>query len=455
MKFINCATALTPTGWRKNLQVGINERGLIGYVGVQTSSPDHSVDLLLPAPANLHSHAFQRAISGLTEMRGPSATDSFWTWRTLMYRFLDRLDPEQIEAVAALAFMEMLASGFGSVAEFHYVHHSAGGEPYAKLSELSDRIVVAAETTGIGLTLLPVLYEFGGCNRRSLKGGQLRFKNDIDRYGRLHEQASASVGASLDDCRIGIAPHSLRATGPDGLRQLQSLCCDGPMHIHIAEQVAEVEEVQSHRGARPIEWLLANHEVDENWCLIHCTQMTGEETRNLARTGAVAGLCPITESNLGDGIFNGVDYFSSGGRAGVGSDSNIHISLFDELKTLEYSQRLRDGSRAALATAGKSTGRVLFEAVSGAGAQAAGRPGGMIEAGMLADLIGLSADNRWIGHLKGDMILDGLIFGGFGQQCISDVWSAGRHAIRDGRHPKQDAITSAFRAVMTDIGDCR
>ncbi len=451
MKIIHCDKALTSTGWQTNFEVGIDDDGTIGYAGSQKGVADARVDLLLPAPVNLHSHTFQRAMTGLTEMRGPASTDSFWTWRTLMYRFLDRLEPDHIEAIAALAFVEMLESGFGSVAEFHYVHHTAGGDPYAKMSELSDRIVAAAETTGIGLTLLPVYYEYGGCDRRPLTGGQRRFFCDFDRYGTLHEEATATIGNSLGDYRMGIAPHSLRAVDPDGLTRLMALQSDGPVHVHIAEQVAEVDEVKEHRGARPVEWLLSNHDVNEDWCLIHCTQMTSGETGNLAKSGAVAGLCPITESSLGDGIFNGVDYLAAGGRAGVGSDSNIHISMFDELKTLEYSQRLRDRSRAALATQDKSTGRIVFDAVAQAGAQAGKRPCGGIESGKLADLIGLSMDNHHIGHLQDDMVLDGLIFGGFGNQCISDVWSAGRHVIRDGRHDKRDQIIAAYRNVLADI----
>ncbi|MEX0344747.1 MAG: formimidoylglutamate deiminase [Rhizobiaceae bacterium] len=452
MKIIHCDNVLTPAGWKTNQEVGIGDDGTIAHAGSRKSIADIKVDLLLPAPVNLHSHTFQRAMAGLTETRGPSETDSFWTWRKLMYRFLDRLNPDHIEAIAALAFVEMLEAGFGSVAEFHYLHHAAGGQTYDKLSELSDRIVAAAEATGIGLTLLPVFYEFGGCDRRPLDGGQLRFFNGIDRYEKLHAEASATIARSFGDYRIGIAPHSLRAADSEGLSDLLHLRGGGPMHMHIAEQVAEVDEVKAHLGARPVEWLLANHEVDEDWCLIHCTQMTGEETARLARSQAVAGLCPITESSLGDGIFDGVNFFAAAGRAGVGSDSNIHISLFDELKTLEYSQRLRDRSRAALATTEKSTGRALFDAVVSGGAQAAKRNCGGVEVGKLADFIGVTTDNHHVGHLRDDSVLDGLIFGGIGSGCITDVWSAGRHVVSGGRHTERDGIVAAYRGVLSEIG---
>lgn len=451
MKIIGCNTALTPEGWKRDVEIAVGEDGRIANVGPRGVRADVTADIVLPAPLNLHSHTFQRAMAGMTEGRGPSASDSFWTWRQLMYRFLDRLTPDHVEAIAALAFMEMLEAGYGSVAEFHYLHHGVGGVPYDRLSELSDRIISAAERTGIGLTLLPVLYEYGGCDRRPLEGGQRRFGNDVDRYRRLHEEAAQSIAASHDDYAIGVAPHSLRAVDAESLGEIATHGGDGPIHMHTAEQTAEVDEVMAHLGKRPVQWLLDNHDVGQNWCLIHCTQMTTEETDRLAGTGAVAGLCPITESSLGDGIFNGTRFFAAGGRAGVGSDSNIHIALFDELKTLEYSQRLRDRSRAALAASERSTGRVLFDAAAGAGAQAGGRASGVIEAGALADLIGIDGDNHWIGHLDGDAVLDGLVFGGFGQRCIRDVWSAGRHVVRDGRHPERDGIVAGYRKVMAEI----
>ncbi|MEZ5811814.1 MAG: formimidoylglutamate deiminase [Rhizobiaceae bacterium] len=451
MKIIGCNTALTPEGWKRDIEIGIGDDGRIAHIRPRHGRADVTVDVVLPAPLNLHSHTFQRAMAGMTEGRGPSASDSFWTWRQLMYRFLDRLTPDHVEAIAALAFMEMLEAGYSSVAEFHYLHHGVGGVPYERLSELSDRIIAAAERTGIGLTILPVHYQYGGCDRRPLQGGQKRFDNDVDRYRRLHEEAAQSIARSHDDYRIGVAPHSLRAVDTDGLSEVVALGDGGPIHMHIAEQIAEVDEVMTHLGKRPVEWLLDNHAVDENWCLIHCTQMTADETDRLAATGAVAGLCPITESSLGDGIFNATRFFAASGKVGIGSDSNIHIALFDELKTLEYSQRLRDRSRAALATAGCSTGRVLFEATARGGAQAGGRASGAVEAGALADLIGIDGDNRWIGHLDGDAVLDGLIFGGFGQRCIRDVWSAGRHMVRDGRHVHGDEIVAGYRRVMAEI----
>ena len=308
-----------------------------------------------------------------------------------------------------------------------------------------------AGNTGIGLTLLPVHYQYGGCDLRPLKGGQQRFGNDPERFLRLHADAAEIIARGPADNAIGMAPHSLRAVDPVGLRTVLAQAQSGPVHMHLAEQVAEVDEVLDHLGARPTEWLLANHAVDARWCLIHCTQMTETETVALARTGAVAGLCPITESSLGDGIFNGTTYLGARGAIGFGSDSNIHISLFDELKTLEYSQRLRDRSRAALATPDRSTGRVLYDAATKGGAQAGSRDSGQIAVGALADLVGLDDDNEWLCNRQGDAALDSLIFGGGGKACIRDVWSAGRHVVREGRHVARDVIVAEFTRVMREL----
>ena len=451
LQIIHAKQGLLPQGWQNDLEVIIDASGRIASVGRQSRTPTHRTALLLPAPLNLHSHAFQRAMAGLTEARGPDPRDSFWSWRRLMYKFLNQLTPDHVEAIASLVFMEMLEAGYGAVAEFHYLHHDSGGVPFTDLAEMSGRIVSAAVASGIGLTLLPVHYQFGGCDQRPLNGGQQRFGNDTEQFLRLHEGAAAVAAMGPDDFHLGIAAHSLRAIDPDGLTAVLAQAGTGPIHMHLAEQVAEVDEVLEHLKARPTEWLLANHNVDPRWCLIHCTQMTDSETTALAKTGAVAGLCPLTESNLGDGIFNGTGYLGQGGTIGFGSDSNVHITLFEELKTLEYSQRLRDLSRAALATSELSTGRVLYEAAVKGGAQAGGRRSGAIEADAWADLVGFNDDNQWLCNRKGDALLDSLIFSGGGQACVRDVWSAGRHVVRQGRHFKRDVIIEKFKITMRQL----
>ena len=319
--------ALLPGGWARDVRVEVSG-GRIVAVTVGAAPGGQQLGCLLPAPVNLHSHAFQRAMAGMTERRGP-APDSFWTWRTLMYKFLDHLTPDDVQAIAAFQQMEMLEAGYAGVAEFHYLHHRPGGAPYADLAEMSGRIVAAAGDTGIGLSLLPVLYQQGGCDGRALTAGQLRFGCDMDRYAKLWQGAAAHANGA--DMVVGVAPHSLRAVSLQGLGAVVTLAPEAPVHLHIAEQVAEVAEVLAHTGARPVEWLLANTDVDARWCLIHATQMEPRETLGLAATGAVAGLCPITEANLGDGIFDGMRWLGAGGRFGVGSDSNVRISLTEEL----------------------------------------------------------------------------------------------------------------------------
>ncbi len=441
-------TALLPDGWARDVHVTIAAGRIVAVTPDDAVPPKaQTLGVLLLAPVNLHSHTFQRAMAGLTEGRGAGGQDSFWTWRDLMYRFLAALTPDDVEAIAAQVMVEMAEAGYAAVAEFHYLHHAPDGVPYDDLAEMSGRIASAADTTGFGLTLLPVMYAQGGCDGRALVGGQLRFGNDADRFGRLWQGAGRAVGSLPADTVLGVAPHSLRAVSPEDLSFVASLTVDRPIHIHAAEQVAEVAEVLAHRGARPVEWLLANQHVDARWCLIHATQMEPSETSALARSGAVAGLCPITEANLGDGIFDGVRYLDAGGRFGVGSDSNVRISLVEELRLLEYSQRLRDRGRACLATPDRSSGRVLFEGAVTGGAQAAGRASGAIRVGDWADLVALDAGSLVLDGLQGDTILDAWIFAG-DDRLVRDVWSAGRHIVSEGRHMARDAVAARFRQVI-------
>lgn len=450
MKILWAKQALTENGWENDVRIEIGVDGRIGTVAAGMPTEGTQLDLALPAPANLHSHGFQRAMAGLTESRGADPKDSFWTWRNLMYRFLELLTPDDIEAITAFVQMEMLQAGYGSVGEFHYIHHQPGGQPYDKLAELSDRICAAQNASGIGLTHLPVLYERGGCDGRALSGGQLRFDNGFDRYAELSSQAKSSVAGLAADCNIGVAPHSLRAVSRETLDHLPEIWGDGPVHIHIAEQHAEVIEVTAYFGARPIEWLLNIFDVDPRWCLIHATQMTPAETIGLAQSGAVAGLCPITESNLGDGIFDAVRHQQHGGRFGIGSDSNIRISLTEEIRTLDYSQRLRDFSRAALAQPGVSTGRAILQSAATGGAQALGRDSGVIAPGRWADIVGVSTNHPDLAGLSGDTLLDAWIFARDDAE-INDVWSAGRHLVRDGRHINADPITDKYRATIAKL----
>lgn len=443
--------ALTLKGWEQDVAIEIDKDGRVETITAGQAATGHQVDILLPAPVNVHSHAFQRSMAGMTERRGPNPIDSFWTWRQLMFRFLDQLTPDHIETITAFVQMEMLEAGYATNVEFHYLHHQPGGLPYTKLGEMCERVAAATDLTGIGLTLLPVHYQYGGCDLRALTAGQIRFGNDADRFAKLYAEAQQAISGLPADTRIGVAPHSLRAVSREGLAQTIALAGSNPIHMHLAEQIAEVEEVQAAWGKRPVEWLLENASVGKNWCLIHCTQMQEHETLGLAHTGAVAGLCPITESNLGDGIFDGVRWLNAGGKIAIGSDSNIRISLSEELRTLDYSQRLRDHSRAALATSEHSTGRRIFTEMSKGGAQAASRGAGVIAVGEWADLLALDGDTIDLAGRQGDAILDSFIFAG-DDSMVRHVWAAGRHVVKDGKHLKHDEICNRYRATMAELG---
>ncbi|MEZ5649544.1 MAG: formimidoylglutamate deiminase [Burkholderiaceae bacterium] len=490
---IHARRALTPDGWRTDVVVRIDARGLIvavddagpgrahGAHGV-TSDAGHArangvtndtartpasvvsndtahtgeggesarVDVLLPAPANVHSHAFQRAMAGLAERRDARVADSFWTWRVLMYRFVERLSPDDAEAIAAFNFMQMLEAGFGAVAEFHYLHHGPDGAPYTDVGEMSRRMVAAAAQTGIGMTLLPVLYLQGGCDGRPLQGGQRRFGGDPDVFQNVLAAAADAVRDLGDDGRIGVAPHSMRAVPPELIVRSASWLPAGPVHIHAAEQPAEVDEVLAAIGARPVQWLLEQAGADARWCLVHATQMTDAETDALAASGAVAGLCPITEGSLGDGIFSGARYRAGGGRFAIGSDSNVRISLVEELRQLEYTQRLAQRARAVMATPGESVGRCLLDAVVSGGAQALGRGPAGIRPGAYADLVALDTRAIELDGLRDDGLLDAWVFTA-GEGLVRDVWCAGRHVVRDGRHVARERIVARYRAVMREL----
>jgi formimidoylglutamate deiminase len=437
---LHAATALLPEGWAKDVRIRV-EAGRIAEVTANAPGQGHGV--LLPAPVNLHSHTFQRAMAGLTEAR-TAGQDSFWTWRALMYRFLERLSPEDVQAIAAQAMVEMAEAGFAAVCEFHYLHHPVGGGTYADPAEMSARIAEAARDTGLGLTHLPVIYEQGGVDGRALAGGQLRFGSLPQVYAQVLEGAGRAL-AGMPDAVLGVAPHSLRAVSKATLDRVAGMT-GGPVHLHIAEQVAEVAEVQAAWGAPPVGWAVANLPVDARWCLIHATQMTPTETAALARTGAVAGLCPITEANLGDGIFDGPGWLAAGGTFGVGTDSNVRIALAEELRLLEYSQRLGLKARSVLADS-RSTGRLLWEEAAKGGAQAAGRGTGRIEAGQWADLVALDTGDLRLEGLQGDQLLDAFGFAGR-DGLVTDLWSAGRHIVQGGHHIAREAVQARFRSTM-------
>ena len=442
MTVIHASEALLPEGWAKDVRISV-EDGRIAAVttGVPAEAGDERQTMLVPGMANLHSHAFQRGMAGLAEMRGPGS-DSFWSWRTVMYRFALAMTPDDVEPVAAQLYVEMLEAGFTRVGEFHYLHHDHDGRPYADIGEMAARIAAASEQSGIALTLLPVLYARSGFGGGAPGEGQRRFINDRESFAKLLERCHA-LTATLDGGITGVAPHSLRAVTPEELDFAVGLAGEGPIHIHIAEQVKEVEDCLAWSGLSPVEWLLANQKVDSRWCLIHATHMTEDETRGMAAAGAVAGLCPVTEANLGDGTFPAPDFIAHGGRFGVGSDSNVLIGLADELRQLEYSQRLAHRARNVLAAPGGSTGRALFDGAVAGGAAALGAESGLA-VGKAADFVSLAPRHGL--PLAGDPLLDGWIFANAAE--VDGVWVAGRKRVEGGRHVERDAVAARFSAVM-------
>ncbi len=445
MTRLHAGSALLADGWHGDVRLTLEEGRIASIeVGVAPEPGDERHAMIVPAMPNLHSHAFQRAMAALAEVRGPS-DDSFWSWRTVMYKFALSMTPHHVEAVAAELYMEMLEAGFSRVGEFHYLHHDKDGRPYANIAEHAERIGAASAETGIGLTLLPVLYAHSGFGGAAPIEGQRRFINSLDGFQSLMD-GCRKVVSGLDGAELGVAPHSLRAVTPEELRFAVELAGDAPIHIHVAEQVKEVEDCIAWSGARPVEWLLDHAPVDGRWCLIHATHMTEDETLGMARSGAVAGLCPITEGNLGDGTFPAPLFLAEGGRYGIGSDSNILISIPEELRQLEYSQRLALRARNVVAAPGGSTARALFDHALAGGGAALRAPAGLAK-GHFADIVSL--DISAVPYLSEDRILDHWMFaGGVAVDC---VWAFGRKQVEGGRHRKREAIAKRFRAAMQEL----
>jgi formiminoglutamate deiminase len=442
--------ALLPSGWARDVRVTVADGTTVAVAqDAPRAGADHVPGIAVPGLPNLHSHGFQRGMAGLAERRGPTA-DSFWTWREVMYHFLQRLSPDDVEAITAFAYMEMLEAGFTTVGEFHYLHHDVDGRPYANLGEMAERIAAASAQTRIGLTLLPSFYAYGGFGGAPPVAGQRRFINDPDRFLDLVQRARATV-ATLPEGRVGIAPHSLRAVTPATLRAICRATPDGPIHIHAAEQLREVEECVAALGRRPVEWLLENAALDSRWCVIHATHTTPGEIAALAASQAMVALCPLTEASLGDGLFDGAAYLAAGGRFGIGTDSNIQIDAAAELRQLEYGQRLARRARNVMTLVeGEATGRRLYATALAAGAQALQRPIGALAVGSRADIVLLDDDHPDLTARDGDHWLDAWIFVA-GRSAVKTVLVGGTTVVEAGRHTLRMAITARFKAVVAKL----
>lgn len=453
MKTFDAAMLWTPAGWHADTGLTVDERGRIA--AIERVQPTASTRWIVPGIANLHSHAFQRAMAGMAERQtnpnlaglGPrDEHDSFWTWRETMYRFATRFDPDTLQAVAAQLYAEMLEAGYTTVCEFHYLHHAPDGRPYADPAAMSRALIAAARETGIRLTLLPVLYMTGGFDGRALGERQQRFAHGVDDYLCLLDTLCGDVGEQL---HIGACFHSLRAVPPEAMGAVLATLPGGmPVHVHIAEQVAEVDECVAMRGARPVQWLLANADIDARWTLVHATHLEAAELQGIARSGATVAICPTTEANLGDGLFPLRAYLDAGGAWGIGSDSHISVSPVEELRWLEYGQRLVTRHRnIAVRADSSSVGETLLQGVSASAAQSSGQAIGALVDGAGADFVVLDSDApQFAGATAADAI-DRWVFSG-NRNLVGDVYVGGRHCVADGQHRDRDAIAKRYRKAM-------
>jgi formimidoylglutamate deiminase len=450
LKTLHFKNALLPEGWSTDVSVEIDTLGNISRI--ESNVPGANPGCLLPGIANLHSHAHQRAMAGLAERAGDSK-DSFWTWRSIMYDFLNAISPEHLYAIASQLYIEMLKAGYTRVAEFQYLHHQHDGSRYANIAEMSLQILSAAKDTGLGLTNLPVHYQFGGFGGQATSDQQRRFACDPEEFLQIVDRLQRQSAVDLNVI-TGVAAHSLRAVTKQSFEKvLYELSGESsfPIHIHIAEQTKEVDDCVAWSGARPVEYLYDHFSVDKDWCLVHATHMSENETMLMAKSGAVAGLCPTTEANLGDGFFNGTAYLEAGGNLGIGSDSNISISPTEEIRWFEYGQRLVHRSRNQLSGGfNRSTGRNLFDSLVSGGARACGHNSGAIDVGKRADLIVLDTDHSLLCERNGDELIDSWIFSG-NENTVRDVYVGGKHLIVNGHHENEELITSRFKSVIKEL----
>ncbi|GAC1404425.1 MAG: formimidoylglutamate deiminase [Candidatus Velthaea sp.] len=440
--------ALLPAGWACNVRIDVDPDGSIASITPDSPSGDASLlaGPVIPGMPNVHSHAFQRAFAGRAE-RSSGERDSFWTWRRAMYALAARITPDQLAAIAAQLYVDMLEAGYTAVGEFHYLHHDAGGVPFATRSEMAQQLLYAADETGIGMTLLPVFYRWSGFREQPPRPEQARFINDLDGFMRLFDELAPLC--RTPNRRLGIAPHSLRAVSPGDLRAALAALDErdpgAPIHIHAAEQTAEVEAAVEMLGGRPVEWLLQHAAVDARWCIVHATHINAGEVTALAASGAVAGVAPTTEANLGDGIFPLELWRAAGGATAIGSDSHVSVDPAEELRWLEYTQRLRTHRRAIAPSP-----EALYVETARGGGRALGRPIGAIVAGGRADFVVLDANAPTLHGADAPTILDRFIIAG-GPRTIRDVFVGGARVVERGRHVERESITARYRHAMSSL----
>lgn len=449
MSTIFARKALIHRGWADKVRFEIRAGRFVSMAAEAEPGPDDvEAGVVIPGLCNAHSHAFQRALAGRTEKRSPAGRDNFWTWRERMYALAGGLDAEALTAIARQAYVEMLLSGYTSVAEFHYLHRAAGTTRVD--DSMFEALRDAAAQSGIRMTYVPVLYERAGFDEPQPQGHQAQFALDC---GDFLEHVTRAGEAAAETLHFGVGVHSLRAVTDESLRQVvaAAVAADVPMHLHIAEQQREVDQCLAHHGRRPVRWLLENFDVQERWCLVHATHMDADEVTALAGSQAVVCLCPSTEANLGDGLFPLHDFLSAGGRIAIGSDSHISINPFEELRWLEYGQRLASRSRNITSFEEAHVGRELFQRASQGGAQASGVPSEGIAVGARADLVALYDDDPMLAGHGDESLLDALVFSGY-RLPVDRVMVHGEWQVIDGEHIARDSARSAYTEALQRIG---
>lgn len=443
---------LLADGWSKNKTLVITD-GVITSIEDGQSSDAQCVGTVIPGMVNCHSHAFQRAFAGFSE-QGSEGQDSFWTWRKIMYKFLGQLTAENAQVIATQLYIEMLKMGYTRVAEFHYLHHDISGENYDELATMAKAIFNAASKSGIGLTLLPVLYRFSGFGPLPANEGQKRFINDIEQFNQLVTDCFA-LSKQFDNTNVGIAPHSLRAVDKQSLlatvEHVRNLDAKAPIHIHIAEQQQEVDDCIAHYGQRPVQWLLENAEMDEQWCLIHATHINEQEQQGIIASKAIAGICPTTEANLGDGIFPTTEFLQANGTFAIGSDSHISVNPVEELRWLEYAQRLIKQQRAILASDEQvSVGRNLWQKAALGGAQSTSSNTGELAIGKQADLLVLNASKLALFAHDEQHLLDSVIFASQ-NNLVEEVMVNGHWVVTGGKHALEQESEHKFSEMLAKL----
>ncbi len=447
------AQILLADGWAKQKTLTIDNGQITAIDSGYIEGAEIAQGPVIPGMVNCHSHAFQRAFAGFSE-QGSDGQDSFWTWRKIMYQFLDKLSADDVHIIAKQLYIEMLKMGYTRVAEFHYLHHQINGDNYPQAATMAKAIFTAAAESGIGLTLLPVLYQYSGFGAKAATDGQKRFIHSTEKFNQLVSDCFI-LSKQFENSNVGIAPHSLRAVDKQGLQaavaHVRALDKQAPIHIHIAEQQQEVHDCLAHYGQRPVAWLLANIELDQHWCLIHATHINEQERQGIIASQAIAGICPTTEANLGDGIFPTTEFLNEGGTFAIGSDSHISVNPVEELRWLEYAQRLIRQQRAVLATEEQaSVGLNLWQKAAQGGAQSTAANVGELVVGKQADLLVLAQAKTALFAQNEQHLIDSLIFASQSNH-VQDVMVNGQWLIKNQQHDQEQVAAEAFSQLITEL----